>query len=239
MQTQADRTKDLADRMKEQADLTKTIADQAIVQANAAKSSSDTAISALNIANRPWIGIAEWPILTMFNITAQSADRASIAYSMTYPIRNFGPSPALHINGEITPDFLEFYPDDPFSVTQSIDRGLIENACHGAEQYTTRRKVTGVKVRNGKKESHEVYYADPTGPTIFPGQTQAMESGSGTINNIKTIANLPYIYFFGCVAYTDQFSQRIHHTGFCYYAPSTTDAVGKPLRLCGVEAYAD
>jgi hypothetical protein len=159
---------------------------------------------------------------------------------MTYPIKNFGPSPALHINGAITPDFMEFYPDDSFAVTQSIDRGLIENACHGAEQYTTKSKVMGVKVKNGKEESHEVYYADPIGPTIFPGQTQTMDGGSGTlIASIKTIANHPPIYFLGCVAYTDQFSQRIHHTGFCYYAPSTTDAVGKPLRLCGVEAYAD
>lgn len=55
MKDQADRTKDLADRMKDQADQTKTIAGQAVIQANAARSAAGTARESLESVQRAFI----------------------------------------------------------------------------------------------------------------------------------------------------------------------------------------
>lgn len=101
---QSERTKDLANRMKEQADRTKVIADQAVIQARAAQVSADaakaaakTASDSLDVTQRPWITeIAQigGPILFSVN---------GLTVAFLFTIDNVGHSPASNvwINGRL------------------------------------------------------------------------------------------------------------------------------------------
>src|SRR5260370_4055648 len=188
--------------------------------ADAATSAANTAHDALVTSNRPWIGVEGVPVIQ--DRLHATHNRNELEYVVTIAARNYGPSPALHVNinpiSEIdssknVKEFLERIKSAETASCSMADLGVIEN-----------RSQTVVSGRP------ETVIVPPTGPTLFPNDRFAFPSdakvgygGTEDVSQYRLRMN-------GCIAYSDQFG-KIHHTRFCFYTPKAIKDFVPPQTL--------
>lgn len=151
--------------------------------ANAASSAAETAKQALVTGQRPWLGPKANPTVIF--------DNAGHPQSMELTMKNFGPSPALHVG--VGPNPLEAFPERSFASLDEIVKAS-KSSCQWAEMASM--KIPTV----------------PTGIAIFP-------NGDATIFGKWSNGVTPDDAFLilGCVTYYDQLPDTpLHHTAFCF-----------------------
>lgn len=168
----------LSGHTQEQADQTKRSAD-------AAKSAAETAREALLRSQRPWVGPEREPDI-YWNQRNPDQSRISLA------IKNFGPSPALHVGYWIGP----YVQVNSVGEAEAISR----RSCQLAEMAS----ITSDHLAD---ESFGFSLLPNAPGTVFGGLPWDPVKG--------------YSMAIGCIAYTDEFHKKsinspIHHTRFCY-----------------------
>jgi hypothetical protein len=205
--------------------------------AGAAEGAANTARDALERSQRPWIGVVGMPTVSNFRAVVDSRNHTVVTGKISYQVMNYGTSPALHLNSDITPDFLNFKWQGSFATHQFLIQQSMRAACFFAEQLVTKHIVLGA--RQGQDEKFQM---QAMGYTIFPTQSLTlpdypinMDDGSDPTDT----KNRP-LYLFGCIAYGDQFNKSIHHTRYCYQIPAPiTNFTGGSVPSCGISTDAD
>jgi hypothetical protein len=173
-------------------------------QADAAKNAADTARAALIRGNRPWVGVIGMPISGKTFRNAYGKKMAPVALI----IKNYGPSPALHVNvgtvqslADLGTDNTNQFPDEQF-------------AC---DEPSLATKESRVDIAGPNATKHNEVIVQPVGLTIFPNESTTLNIGPLGYEN--TYLPELEVQVVGCIAYIDQFGTEIHHTRFCFHLP--------------------
>jgi len=212
-QRQADAAKLQLEEMKKQSTDTHDLAVAAKHQADAAKKSADTAHEALTRSQRPWLGAEGMKFLATPEIS-KTGDVFTVESQRELIVKNYGTSPALAV--EIS--------SRPFA--PKITRETWNPRDPGAQLRKFGVSVCGIAdaFRNTAKRNPQSF-----GGTLFPGQTYTYTSiGADFVE--REVLKEQFIQWVGCLSYTDQFSERVHHTRFCYLAKA--GELG-PVNDCG------
>jgi hypothetical protein len=188
-----------------QTKLNRTATKAAKRSAKAAKRSADVAERTMIRSNRPWLGICEAPIIT----EPLRAEGNNIGTTIFFKIKNYGPSPALHVNVDVSMGF-DTWNKDPKEFFQQFDAATDSSyilASMGVTAHLTTVAIGG--------ETAQVM-SPPTGITIFPNDTsEFLIKHQTNITDQRDLSRA--LRFIGCVAYGDQFSDTtVHHTRFSY-----------------------
>jgi hypothetical protein len=191
--------------------------------ADAAKDAANTAHDALVLVNRPWVGPMQGASLDVYRETSSSG-----YYLLKIPIKNSGPSPALHVSHHVYP--MRF--GATANITETVKE--ISQTCDLAEMMAAKPKWPGLSK------------ADWFGTTMFPNQPYTIFEkylwGDGHPENDD-----PFLLV-GCVAYTDEFDPaKIHHTALCFRSydklrdilPLPKPKVAQDLTVCNFGSWAD
>jgi len=169
---------------------------------------------ALVRSNRPWLAVDGNPqVLEPVHVGADG-----LQCKVRFSIKNFGVSPALYVNLRPSLDTFVFGGDEPVAqFKQSAD-----SDCQTAD-LKTRPSVPG---------------EGGTGPYIVP--TGLLQRDIDVSNpSIKDFTK-PFRVI-GCIAYWDQFKERIHHSTFCFITENSAKDAGPNTRfsICPINQTAD
>jgi hypothetical protein len=134
--------------------------------AEAAESAARTSQSALVRSNRPWVGVTGTPTISQpFGITD-----TEIHFRLNITVKNYGPSPALHVNTDTAPEITVVVPDTPKDFFKQSQEAS-DAACTLADMNVVPH--LGAAAIGGKVEQ---IMMPPFGVTVFPGDTTTVVS---------------------------------------------------------------
>jgi ElaB/YqjD/DUF883 family membrane-anchored ribosome-binding protein len=204
---QADRTKELTERMKDQADRTKELVAQAKVSANAATSAANTAGNALTVGNRPWVKITHRIVQPLtFGFRGASGPAATMRVEDT--IENVGQTIALNVLAweDVIPEDYEFPPGQSFALPTDRAAVIRQHEWCDANRNSDQSRTVG-----------NILF--PHSPMV---QVSTMGPSMSTVNN--SLSHSPVkgkvsFVMVGCVCYRSSFENpRLpnHQTRFIY-----------------------
>jgi len=189
------------------------IESQTVAQQQAAKASADSAKVAQDTlirSQRPWIGVAGNPTISDMDI-----QDLTLRFTLTFSIKNYGTSPAIHINMIPVPQFFHANSAQEFF---GLLKETSEGVCHSIDSYSAKSK--GLQYTPAGLQR----IMEPAmGIAVFPQDTQTVKPFKTSAHADTPHALTVPMTITGCIGYQDQFSKAIvHHTRFCY---QTRDAI--------------
>jgi len=213
---QADRTKELVDRMKEQADQTKIIARQAVVEAEAARNAAKTAADQLVLGERPWVKIKHRIVTPLtFDIGGRASGIPVALMTIEDTIENVGQTVAINVLS-----WEDVIPADPDHSIRTA-RARQKEYCD-ANRHPDPRGLSG----------STLFPHDPSIQQSIVGP-QMPKVAEATIRNGPGLNGKVAFVLVGCVFYRSSFEPRsrpTHQTRFIYW-------LGVPYSEGGFQPY--
>ena len=182
----------------------------------AAERANTAAHDALTRSNRPWLGVDSAKFLNPPTSFKTAGDVGWIGFNVEMVVKNYGTSPALAVG--------------IFDYPYSAKMGMSAKEGNQAFQANSDNMCSHADGRNR-------FVAPETqrGMAVFPGQlTTYTTNGAGAVE--RPVENGSYFQWIGCISYRDQFSEKTHHTRFCFIGKI---GVAGPMNDCGINSEAD